>query len=81
MVADKISPASTGNADGEVVLKVSGGTTPYSYLNDEQSTTTTLITVDKLSPGTHTFVVTDAAGCSAQTSVSVNEEILFVMKV
>lgn len=76
IAVDKTSPASTGNADGEVTLKVSGGTLPYSFRNTALPNTTTLIEIDQLSPGTHTMVVTDASGCTASTSVNITEDIL-----
>lgn len=70
-----ISPASTGNADGEVTLKVSGGTLPYTFRNTNLPAGTFTITIDKLSPGDHTMVVTDGAGCTADVSFRITEDI------
>lgn len=74
--ANIITPASTGNADGDVTLKVSGGTLPYSFRNSVLANNVTQILIDKLSPGIQSMVVTDAAGCSQEISVLIPENIL-----
>jgi hypothetical protein len=52
-----------GLADGSVLLTISGGTAPY----------TTTPNTTNLSAGMHVFTTTDYNGCSAQTSVIINE--------
>lgn len=76
IIADKVTPASTGNSDGEVTLKVTGGTLPYSFRNTVLPNTTTIIAVDKLSPGAHKMVVTDKSGCTAEVNITITEDIL-----
>jgi len=57
----------TGN-DGKIELTLSGGTSPYSYQWDNNSTSQNL---NNLSPGSYSVMVTDANGCEAETSVTV----------
>ncbi len=59
-----------GGANGAVNLTVSGGTPDYTYLWSNGSTTQDLST---LQAGTYTVTVTDANGCTATTSVTVNQ--------
>ncbi len=74
--AGDITPASTGNADGQAILKVTGGTPPYSCKSIVSPPGSTTFTADKLSPGIHIVTVTDASGCNAQISISIPENIL-----
>ncbi len=46
---------------GSLIVEVSGGTEPYTYLWDNGETSAS---VDKLSSGTHQVTITDANGCS-----------------
>ena len=64
--------ASTGGSDGRASVQGTGGTGRYSYAwgNGEKTKSVT-----NLSPGTHTVTVTDESGCSAQTSVEIEENI------
>lgn len=71
-----VAPASTGNTNGEVSLKISGGTLPYSFRNSTLANTANVIKVDNLSPGLHNVSITDAAGCSVETSFTVTENII-----
>lgn len=68
-----IQPATTNNEDGKATIKVSGGTSPYQYLWDNQETTET---AEKLAPGDHSVTITDANGCQITSAVSVDEKIL-----
>ena len=59
-----------GDADGSVDLTVSGGTLPYNYVWSNSATTED---ISGLSSGTFNVVVTDANGCTATDSVTINE--------
>jgi hypothetical protein len=61
------SVACNGN-DGTITLSVSGGTSPYSYLWSNAATTRDL---SGLLPGTYTVTITDANGCTIQTTAEV----------
>jgi outer membrane protein OmpA-like peptidoglycan-associated protein len=76
LTAEDVSPATTANADGSVNLKASGGTAGYSM--DGHLWPAGILThkIDLLKPGSHAFVVTDANGCKAETSVTITEDIL-----
>lgn len=56
--------------DGTIDLSVSGGTGSYSYAWSNSATTQGL---SDLSAGTYTVIVTDAAGCTAAISVTIEE--------
>ncbi|NND07801.1 MAG: OmpA family protein [Saprospiraceae bacterium] len=66
------SDASTNTSDGRATVNVKGGTEPYSYKwdNGEEERSAT-----GLSPGVHTVSVTDAAGCTAQSTIEIKENI------
>ncbi|MCB9301149.1 MAG: SprB repeat-containing protein [Lewinellaceae bacterium] len=68
--ANVVAPASTGNADGQASASATGGTPPYSYAWDNGETGAT---ASKLAPGTPD--ITDGAGCTANTSVEITENI------
>lgn len=59
-----------GNADGEIDLTVTGGTSPYSYSWTGGGNNQDL---SGLSLGTYTVTVTDNNGCTANKTFSVNE--------
>lgn len=63
---DASCPAST---DGTLTLSVTGGTMPYSYAWSNDATTADLAAV---AAGTYHVTVTDAAGCTANASATVN---------
>ncbi|WP_197463454.1 Ig-like domain-containing protein, partial [Cochleicola gelatinilyticus] len=64
---DESGPA-TG--DGTATANVSGGTPPYTYVWAPNGETTQ--TIENLSAGTYTVTVTDANGCMATASTTVN---------
>lgn len=57
-----------GGATGQATLGVKGGTTPYTY---QWSNSTTNKTIQTLSNGTYTVIVTDKNLCSATASVTI----------
>lgn len=62
--------ASFGGTDGEIFADVKGGIDPYTYLwsNGQTSNPAT-----GLSPGSYSVTVTDSAGCTITTSITVGE--------
>jgi len=62
--------ANCGQADGEACVIPSGGTPPYTYLWNNGQTTDCATNV---ASGTYTVTVTDANGCTAVASVTVND--------
>jgi outer membrane protein OmpA-like peptidoglycan-associated protein len=71
--ASQVGAASVGGSDGQANVQVTKGIAPYTYKwdNGEQSPL-----ARKLSPGNHKVTVTDAKGCTATASVSIDEDIL-----
>jgi outer membrane protein OmpA-like peptidoglycan-associated protein len=67
------APASTGNSDGKAIANIKGGTGTYNFKWDNGETSAT---ATKLAPGAHTVTITDANGCTTNTSVNVSENIL-----
>jgi len=64
-----INPASCNLSDGSVSASTSGGTPGYSYL---WSTLATGNSITNLSAGNYSVTVTDAHGCSADSTVAVS---------
>ena len=61
-----------GAGNGSVTVTVSGGSTPYTYLwNDNLAQTTA--TASGLSSGTYTVTVTDSYGCKGTSSATVTQ--------
>ncbi|WP_460938993.1 beta strand repeat-containing protein, partial [Spirosoma humi] len=63
-----VTSAHCGQSDGGATVTVSGGTAPYVYA---WSTGASTSSVSGLAPGSYSVMVTDAAGCSASTTVTV----------
>jgi hypothetical protein len=59
----------SGASDGTAQVSASGGTPPFTYL---WSTGSTLASLTNLDPGNYIATVTDANGCSASDTVTVN---------
>jgi len=64
-----IEESCTGN-DGKIELTIYSGTSPYTYLWSNDSTSQNL---DSLSAGEYSVIVTDADGCGAEASVIVDK--------
>jgi outer membrane protein OmpA-like peptidoglycan-associated protein len=73
---DEITPASTNNADGKVILRANGGTAQYTLDGSTIPAGTNTFTIDRLKAGDHLLIVNDAAGCSAQLVVKIPENVL-----
>ncbi|MBU2921606.1 T9SS type A sorting domain-containing protein, partial [Winogradskyella psychrotolerans] len=67
-----------GSNNGTVDLTVSGGTAPYTFIWSNSATTEDMV---NLSSGTYNVVVTDANGCTATDSVTINEPELILNEV
>lgn len=70
LTVNKQNVSCFGEADGGAEVQVEGGTAPYSY---SWSNGSTIPTINNMSAGNYTVTVTDYAGCSATTSVYINE--------
>ncbi|NDA88453.1 MAG: hypothetical protein EBY14_13225 [Betaproteobacteria bacterium] len=66
----KVDVLCFGNSTGSINLTVTGGTAPYTYA---WSNNTTQEDPQNLAAGTYTVTVTDANGCTAQTSVTITQ--------
>jgi outer membrane protein OmpA-like peptidoglycan-associated protein len=75
VTVQEIVPASTGNADGRVTIKVSGGTGPYAHDGGPIGLNATHI-ISRLAPGKNRLRVIDANGCQVDTDVDITENIL-----
>lgn len=67
------SPATPGNSDGSVTITASGGTAPYQYSIDNQTTWQSGNTFSGLSTGVYIIYVQDANGCMSIITILVNE--------
>ncbi|MDX2002125.1 MAG: SprB repeat-containing protein [Chitinophagales bacterium] len=78
VLALNVQPTSalcSGTASGTINLTVTGGVAPYSYIWSNGATTEDLA---NLATGTYTVTVTDANGCTATGSGSINQPPLLV---
>ena len=66
------SASCNGGSDGQVTLTAAGGTTPYEY-SDDNITFVGSNVFSGLSAGTYTFYTEDVDGCTAQTTIDVDE--------
>lgn len=75
VTTSNIIPASTGNMDGKVTLKVTGGKAPYSYAGKTWATNASSMEITNLGPGAQTFLISDAYGCTAEVKADIRENI------
>ena len=68
-----VAPASTGNADGQAKVNVSGGSGSYTFKWDNGETAGT---ASKLAPGNHSVIITDANGCTTTANIDILENVL-----
>lgn len=66
-----MDPSCVGGTDGSIDITITGGTTPYSVAWDDGNTTDQDRT--GLGANTYNLVVTDANGCTANTSATLND--------
>lgn len=59
--------------DGRIITAVSGGTTPYSYLWNNNSTTSNLLNLES---GNYEITVVDAQGCSVSENIVITQPTL-----
>ena len=64
-----VDPTCSGSADGSAIVNATGGTTPYAYAWNNGGTSSILT---NLPAGAYVVSVTDAAGCIATASVTLN---------
>lgn len=61
-----------GASDGSVTVSTTGGEAPYQYQWDSNAGDATTATVSNLPAGTYVVIVTDAKGCVAESSTTIN---------
>lgn len=67
----KMEPVCTGDDNGSIEASVTGGTPPYQY---DWSTGSGESTITGLSAGTYSLTVTDKNGCTAEQSITLNDQ-------
>ena len=67
-ITSQVNELCFGDANGEINISVSGGTTEYSYLWSNGQPTQDLF---NLYPGTYSVLVTDTNGCTATASTTI----------
>jgi gliding motility-associated-like protein len=76
VVLSKTDATCNGAADGTASAAVTGGTSPYTYLWSNNSTTNS---ISGLSAGAYFVTVKDANGCSVVQSISIGQPLPFVV--
>ncbi|MFH1320919.1 MAG: gliding motility-associated C-terminal domain-containing protein [Bacteroidota bacterium] len=71
-ITDSTNVSCYGGSDGSALLTASGGTAPYSYLWNDDSTQITN-TATGLSAGTYTVIITDTLGCNTSAIITITE--------
>ncbi|MFH1320459.1 MAG: PKD domain-containing protein [Bacteroidota bacterium] len=69
-----------GVCDGSASATASGGTSPYGYLWDDPASQTT-VTATSLCAGTYNVIVTDSAGCTDTSGITISEPVAQVTSV
>lgn len=74
-IASRMNVSCPGMQDGSTSILATGGTAPYSYVwsNTSSEEVGTTDTLSNLAAGTYLVSVTDANGCSVQTSIDIGE--------
>ncbi len=70
IVGDVVNVDCNGNSSGEIHLFVDGGTAPYSYVWSNSNTSANIV---NLTSGSYSVVVTDANGCTIESSFEVTQ--------
>ncbi|MEZ4939717.1 MAG: OmpA family protein [Saprospiraceae bacterium] len=73
VTATVLLPANAGTTTGNAKIQASGGFQPYLFRWDNEETGEQ---ATRLSPGNHSFTVTDQNACSVTGTVDINERIL-----
>lgn len=68
-ISNVVSVSCNGNCDGQATVSMSGGTAPFNYLWSNNDST---ITADSLCAGNYTITITDANGCTATDTATIN---------
>ena len=69
-----VTDATNGNNDGSIAITISGGLPPYTVnVNATDMTTNDMVTFNGIGAGTYPVTVTDANGCTATGTATVNE--------
>lgn len=66
-----VSDETCMDANGQIIVNATGGSTPYSYSNDGGSTYQSSSVFSGLSAGTYAIIVEDNNGCTATTNSTV----------
>ncbi len=69
-ISSYTEPSCYGACDGSITANANGGTAPYSYTWSNGATSQT---ANNLCTGSYTVTVTDANGCTDQTSLTLNQ--------
>jgi gliding motility-associated-like protein len=67
--AGAITPATCGSTNGSAAITVSGGTSPYSYVWNQNAST--LPNITSVAGGDYSVQVTDANGCQQSLSITI----------
>ncbi len=72
-ITDVVHVSDSGGSDGSATVTASGGTLPYSYLWDDDATTTEATAENLCAKRWFRVTVTDGNGCMAENSVMLTE--------
>jgi hypothetical protein len=70
---DQFGDAVCGQTVGWATVSAAGGTTPYTYLWDENTGSQITQTAENLEAGNYSVLVTDNNGCTADTSIQLTD--------
>lgn len=69
-----VTPATSGNEDGKVQIKVAGGTLPYELTSDDEKQEDVKV-LTNMKVGNHLIRVIDAKGCVVEKRITISENI------